>query len=89
MNNPDTGDKVLVTAVTSSTVGSTCPPGGQNPGCTVTVAGLTPALTIAQTASSGTTTPGAVVHYTVTVTDSGQTPYTGASAADPAGRGAG
>ena len=79
VNSPDTGDKVIVTAITSSTVGSTCPPGGQSPGCTVTVAGLTPALTIAQTASSGTTTPGAVVHYTVTVTDSGQTAYTGAS----------
>ena len=79
VNSPDTGDKVLVTAVTSSTVGSTCPPGGQSPGCTVTVAGLTPALTIAQTASSGTATPGAVVNYTVTVTDSGQTAYTGAS----------
>ncbi len=80
VNTPDTGDKVIVTAITSSTVGSNCPAGGSNPGCTVTVAGLTPALTIAATASSGTTTPGAVVSYTVTVTDSGQTPYTGASA---------
>ena len=85
VNNPDTGDKVIVTAVTSSTVGSTCPPGGQNPGCTVTVAGLTPALTIVQTASPGTTTPGAVVHYTVTVTNSGQTAYTGATFTDPLG----
>ena len=81
VNNPDTGDKVIATAVTSSTVGSTCPPGGNNPGCTVTVAGLTAGLTIAITAGPGTTTPGAVVYYTVTVTDSGQTPYTGASAA--------
>ena len=88
VNNPDTGDKVLVTAVTSATVGSTCPPGGQSPGCTVTVAGLTPALTIAQTATPGTASPGAVVHYTVTVTDSGQTPYTGASVQRLAGRGA-
>ena len=83
VNNPDTGDKVIVTAVTSSTVGSTCPASGQSPGCTVTVAGLTPALTIAQTASPGTATPGAVVHYTVTVTDSGQTAYTGAAFTDP------
>ena len=87
VNNPDTGDKVIVTAVTSSTVGSTCPPGGQSPGCTVTVAGLTPALTIAQTASSPTPppAPGSVVDYTVTVTDSGQTPYTGATFTDPLG----
>ena len=83
VNSPDTGDKVLVTAVTSATVGSTCPAGGQSPGCTVTVAGLTPALTIAQTATPGTASPGAVVHYTVTVTDSGQTPYTGATFTDP------
>ncbi len=37
----------------------------------------------------GTTTPGSVVNYTVTVTNSGQTPYTGASVHRPAGRGAG
>ena len=85
VHNPDTGDKVLVTAVTSATVGSNCPPGGQDPHCTVTVAGLTPALTIAQTATPATATPGAVVAYTVTVTDSGQTPYTGASFTDPLG----
>ena len=85
VNNPDTGDKAIVTAITSSTVGSNCPAGGSDPGCTVTVAGLTPALTIAATANSATTTPGAVVRYTVTVTNSGQTPYTGASFTDPLG----
>jgi len=85
VKNPDTGDKAIVTAITSSTVGSNCPAGGGNPACTVTVAGLTPALTIAATANSGTTTPGAVVRYTVTVTNSGQTPYTGASFTDPLG----
>ena len=89
VNNPDTGDKVIATAVTSSTVGSTCPPGGNNPGCTVTVAGLTAGLTIAITAGPGTTTPGAVVYYTVTVTDSGQTAvYRGQRRRRP-GRGAG
>ncbi len=78
VNSPDTGDKVIVTAVTSSTTGSSCPPGGSNLGCAVTVVGLTPALTIAAAASPGTATPGAVVRYTVTVANSGQTPYTGA-----------
>ncbi len=85
VNNPDTGDKVIVTAVTSATVGSTCPPGGQGPACTVTVAGQTPALTIAQTAAPATAAPGALVSYTVTVTDSGQTAYTGATFTDPLG----
>ena len=85
VHNPDTGDKVLVTTITSGTAGSTCPAGGSSPGCTVTVAGLTPALAIAVAATPGTATPGAVVHYTVTVTDSGQTPYTGATFTDPLG----
>jgi large repetitive protein len=79
VNSPDTGDKVLVTTIASGTVGSNCPPGGSNPSCTVTVAGITPALTITAAASPGTAVPGAVVHYTVTVTDSGQTPYTAAN----------
>ena len=51
----------------------------------MTVAGLTPALAITQTASPATATPGAVVQYTVTVTDSGQTAYTGAGFTDPLG----
>jgi hypothetical protein len=42
---------------------------------------LTPGLTIVLSAGSATTTPGSVVHYTATITDSGQTPYTAASAA--------
>jgi len=40
-------------------------------------------LHIAVSAGSGTTTPGSVVAYTVTVTNSGQTPYTGATFTDP------
>ena len=44
---------------------------------------LVPGLTTTVSADAGTTTPGSVVHYTVTVTNSGQTPYTGASFTDP------
>ena len=43
---------------------------------------LTPALTIVKTASPATATPGQQVSYTITVTDTGQTPYTGATVAD-------
>ena len=43
---------------------------------------LTPALTITKTANVATTTPGATVDYTITVTDTGQTPYTGATVTD-------
>jgi choice-of-anchor A domain-containing protein/uncharacterized repeat protein (TIGR01451 family) len=42
----------------------------------------TPALTIIETASPATATPGQQVTYTITVTDTGQTPYTGAAVAD-------
>ena len=44
---------------------------------------LVPGLTIAASAGSSTTTPGSVVTYTVTVTNSGQTAYTGATFTDP------
>ena len=43
---------------------------------------LTPALTIAATTSPATAVPGATVHYTVTITDTGQTPYTGITVTD-------
>ena len=85
VNNPDTGDKVLAQTVTSATAGSNCAAGSTDARCSVTVVVLVPGLTIVQTASPGTTTPGSVVHYTVTVTNSGQTPYTGATFTDPLG----
>ena len=83
VNDPDTGDKVIINTATSAAAGSSCPPGATAAPCRVTVAVLTPGLTIAQSAGAGTTTPGSVVTYTVTVTNSGQTPYTGATFTDP------
>ena len=83
VNSPDTGDKVIINTATSAATGSACPPGATAAPCRVTVAVLTPGLAIALSAGSGTTTPGAVVRYTVTVTNSGQTPYTGAAFTDP------
>ena len=41
------------------------------------------ALTISKTADVSTTTPGPSVHYTVTVTNSGQAAFTGATFTDP------
>ena len=43
---------------------------------------LTPALTIVKTASTATAAPGQTVIYTITVSNSGQTPYTGAAFSD-------
>ena len=48
VNNPDTGDKLLVITSSSTSTGSSCPPASPNAGCSLTVAVLTPALTIAR-----------------------------------------
>ena len=82
VRNPDTGGKLMVNTVTSTTTGSTCPPGTTNAGCTLTVPVLTPALTIVKTASAASAVPGQKVTYTITVTDTGQTPYAGAVVSD-------
>ena len=50
--------------------------------CTATVTVLTPALTITKTANTATTTPGSVVGYTITIKNTGQTTYTGATVTD-------
>ena len=90
VHDPATGDKVMVNIVASSVPGSTCPPDSGNPACTVTIPVLTPALTITKTAattsgSNAVATPGSAVTYTVTVTNTGQVPYTGAAFTDPLG----
>ncbi len=72
VHNPDTADKIMINTAVSSAAGSSCPPGGGNAACTATVIVLTPALTITKTANAATTTPGGVVDYTITVTDTGQ-----------------
>jgi large repetitive protein len=82
INNPDMGDKVPVNTATSTAIGSTCPPATTNPDCTATVHVLVPGLTITKTANTSTTTPGSVVDYTITVTDSGQTSYSPATLTD-------
>ena len=83
VHDPDTGDKVIINTATSAFPGPTCPPGATAAPCRVTVAVLTPGLTIAQSAGAGTTTPGSVVTYTITATNSGQTPQNGAAFTDP------
>ena len=81
VRNPDTGNGILASTITSATLGSNCPAGGTDPRCatTVTVSGLT----ITNTADVASTTPGSTVHYTITVTNTGQTPFTGATFTDP------
>ncbi|MFD1501215.1 beta strand repeat-containing protein, partial [Streptosporangium lutulentum] len=81
VRNPDPGDKLIVNKTFSDTLGSTCPSVGSFPACTTLVIVLVPALTIVQTAGTTTTTPGATVGFTITATNTGQTPYTGTSVA--------
>ena len=77
--DPGTGDKTLTTVASSTAAGSTCPPGSTNPSCRTSVQVLVPALSIVASSDVTTTTPGSVVRFTVLLTNTGQTPYTGAS----------
>ena len=52
------------------------------PACTAAVTDLIPALTITKTANVTTATPGSAVQYTITVDDTGQTPYAAATVTD-------
>ncbi|HEY3670644.1 MAG TPA: putative Ig domain-containing protein [Acidimicrobiia bacterium] len=82
VENPDTGNKVLVSTVEAAAVGSSCPVDGTSSDCTATVDVLIPALTIGKSADAPTTTPGGTVQYTIVLTNTGETPYTGAAIAD-------
>ncbi len=73
VNNPYTGNGTLAFTLTSPTTGTNCPAHGTDPRCTVSVP--VSALTITQTASAATAAPGAVVGYTITVTNSGLVAY--------------
>nr|WP_232327855.1 DUF11 domain-containing protein [Kibdelosporangium sp. MJ126-NF4] len=80
VKSPNSGDNLLTNVVTSDTPGGNCPPGSTDPKCTTTtpVSGLE----IVKTVDRQSATPGDVVKYTVTVRNTGQTPYTGATFAD-------
>ncbi|MCS5719732.1 putative Ig domain-containing protein [Herbiconiux sp. CPCC 205763] len=73
--NPATGDKIMINAVSSADVGSTCTPASSNAACRVTTAVLTPALTITSATDASSTQPGATVTYTIVATNTGQVAY--------------
>jgi hypothetical protein len=58
VNNPDNGNKVLASTITTTAAGSNCPSGGNDPRCSVSVPVLIPALTITATANTSTAAPG-------------------------------
>ena len=67
--------------MTSAAAGSNCAAGSTDPRCTTTVL-VGQLLTIVNTASGTTTTPGSTVDYTMTITNTGQTRYTGVTVTD-------
>ena len=75
VSKPDTGNKILASTITSATRGSNCAAGSGDPPCTTSVP--VAVLTITNTANVGTTTPGGVVRFTGTFTNTGQVAYTG------------
>ena len=77
VNNPDTGNHILASTLTSASPNSDCPAGSADPRCAATV--TVSELTIDSTSSPGTATPGTVVNETTTIANTGQTPYLGIS----------
>ncbi len=57
VSSPQTGAGVLTNQVTSTTPGSSCPPGGTNAACSATVTVLVPGLSISKTASAASVVP--------------------------------
>jgi uncharacterized repeat protein (TIGR01451 family) len=82
VNNPDAGNKLMASTLSTTAAGSNCPSGSTDPRCSISVTVLTPALTIATTANATAAGPGQPITVTVTVTDTGQTPYSGAVVTD-------
>ena len=80
VNSPDLGDRSLVTAVSSADAGSTCTAGIP---CTNVVAVLVPGLSVSTYADAATATPGDLVTFTITVTNTGETSYVGATISAP------
>ena len=82
MKDPDTGDKTLASTLSTAAEGSNCPAGCTDPACSVSVAVQIPALSITQTADATHAVPGQQVTFTVTITDTGPTPYAGITVTD-------
>ena len=72
----------MTSTLSTAAAGSNCPAGGTDPRCSTTVTVLVPALSIVQAANTTAAVPGQTVTYTLTVTDTGQTPYAGATVTD-------
>ena len=74
VTDPDPGDRVLVTTVSSAAPGSTC---GTAASCFNSVTVFIPGLDVAMSADVGTATPGDRIVFTAVLRNTGQTPYIG------------
>ncbi|MET8143648.1 hypothetical protein ABZU32_25380, partial [Sphaerisporangium sp. NPDC005288] len=63
----------------STTLGANCPPGGTDPACTAAFTVLIPELTITVASGAATVVAAGTVAYTITIANTGQTPYIGAT----------
>ena len=78
VNNPDTGNHCRPPPSPPPRRAATAPPGQRRPRLHAPASPCSsPALTITNTANTTAVVPGSVVSYTLTITDTGQTPYTG------------
>ena len=82
VDDPDPGNHVLTATLVSAAPGGNCPAGSADPACSSTIPVLSPALSIVKTADTTAAVPGQVIGFTVTVTNTGQTPYTRAAVTD-------
>ena len=82
VKSPDPGNQLLTGTLVSTALGNNCPSGGTDTRCTALVAVLLPGLTITKAANTTFVVPGGSAGYTITIANSGQTPYTGASVTD-------
>ena len=76
------GSQVISLTAVTTAPGSNCPAGSTDPVCTPVANVVIPGLTITQSADTTSAVPGQVISYTLTITNTGQTPYTGAVVTD-------
>ena len=78
VSNPDTGNRLLTTLLTSAAAGNNCAAGSTDPTCATSVPVEAAALlTFGISSDAASTVAGGVVHYTVTVTNAAATPTPG------------
>src|SRR5260370_30144080 len=69
VKNPDPGNKLLASTITTTAAGSNCPTGTTDPACSVSVPVQVPGLSITPSAATSAALPGQIVKFTVTITN--------------------